>query len=421
MRARAILAAAVLGAGGLAAAGRARAQAPDAGRVAGTVMVHAEVSRDSTENAEVRAGAFEAARQRGYEPGRGASKASGEEVDASRISTEADALQAIRRGFGVTLLVRIIRRGERDGKQILEISVASALGVETRSIEASAADTRQAVAAAAGELIDLLSGAAAPAGAPARPPAGAVSGGTSAARPDREELLVDPKAQQAAWAARGGSVFAYGVHALLTAVRTSDVQFTGQNPTTLAIDRGSESQFGFGAGLGLGLGLVVLPLPDPLQPGGSFVAFRFGAGLDLAMVFLRRPVGFRYDEDGELLASPEVEREAAAVLDLNVPFVAGVQLALGGYRARSAWRGLVLGAAWAPTLEIDDEIGSDAGDTRFNYAGFELTLDLARIEAAPEEMGRHRDAHLRLSALALPSLRDGEPSQASLRLGAAWY
>lgn len=194
---------------------------------------------------------------------------------------------------------------------------------------------------------------------------------------------------------------------------------TGFAPVSIYGQTGSARGFGVGAGLGLHGGYAYLVPPEP---GATFWALRAGAGIDIAYLYVDMPMGIP-DVAGELCAqvqrrAPEVREESGSMLLLRAPIHLGGQLGIGSFRdGSSSWSGVLVGAAWAPSLfHLEPSVGPR--DTHFQWIGAEVTVDFVTLHASLAA-----DAypmHLRLTAFVAPPFGD-EPFVVILSTGAAWY
>ena len=236
--------------------------------------------------------------------------------------------------------------------------------------------------------------------------------------PDRD--MTDPKVLATAWEKRGGVRASYGVHAVVTGLMIPNTQYMSTNPITNEQEIGSARTFGVGGGLGLDLALMYLPLPDRRGGGTSWPAFRLGMRLDVNGLYVRPPERYSYklNEAGTEVVSRDTKYDNVAYIYGVLPLQLGVHFGFGDYRLPTLWRGLALGIAYSPAWVFSLKVGEkeDATDSHFNYAGFELSLDVTKLEA---EAGSQ--PQIRFTALVLPRVADDLPWLASLGVGAIWY
>ncbi len=414
----------LLGAGAL-APGVARAQEPSTAKTSrGSVVVVVDVFEDETENAKLRAKLYEAAREKGYQPDPkadvdGAATNAGA-MSEGKVSADADKLAAVQKALGAALLVRVAKTDAG----ITVLLVKSGGAGESKNV-ASAAEVPAAVAALLGTA--KAEPTAAPAAAPvASTPAApaAESGGAPKAAgyitPSEEEEGPppdSPEAVRAGWENRGGVRAAYGVRAFMTGLYIPDVGYADQNVVTKELEIGKANAFGVGGGLGAHVSFLFMPLPQPTE-GKSWQAFRVGVGVDLNVLYVRPPSGYTYHVDNSVVSSRDTQYANKAYLYAIVPFQLGVQFGLGDFRAPNLWRGVALGLAYSPALITTLEIGQnqDKAQTEFNYGGFELDLDITKLEYVEKS-----NSQIRLFAMVLPKVNDNVPWLATAGLGAVWY
>jgi hypothetical protein len=381
-------------------------------------VVVADPFDDETENAKLRARVYEAARGRGLTPDSKADVSPAAEtagvMRAGKVSTDDADLEKLRVALGASALIRVSR--DAGG---MKVTLVRSGGATSKVVPGA-----EAVPAAANELLGGTPGAApaAPAGAaPESQPLGPVSAGTmtAAAKPEEGERdLTDPKQLSAAWENRGGVRASYGVHAILMGLMIQDVNYASTNPETGELDIGKATTYGIGAGVGAHVSLMYLPLPQPRTDASSWAAFRIGVGLDATGVYERPPKGFSYKTENGVVQSKDTEYMNKAFVFGVIPMQIGVMWGFGDFRLPTLWRGLALGIAYSPSilLWMDVDKDQDAIESRFNYAGFELHLDIAKFEA---ESGSQ--PQIRLSTLILPKVADDLPWLGSVRIGATWY
>lgn len=193
---------------------------------------------------------------------------------------------------------------------------------------------------------------------------------------------------------------------------------TGVAPASVYTHGGS----GRGAGLGIGIGGRVgydhVPKP-PSVADSTFWAFRVAVGLDLDLLYARVPVGIG-DLSGKLCArvksdGAEVQMQGSSVLMARAASAVGVELGLKTGDDRGAWRGVVLGAAWAPAVTLIQP-WTTGGDAAATFLGVELTLDFVtwRTGAGPPPSERAA------VVIALPT-DDRGPAIVSLSFGVLWH
>jgi len=419
------------------------AAAPSADR---RVVVVADIADDVTANAKMRAAVFETVRKRGYSPAagvdvKGAAQDAGA-LDAARVSTAPASLGKLRDQLGVGLVVRVSSEWVRGDQTGARVTLVAAQGTKSQVVTAPTADPRPEVAKAVGAMLDALMGAkaeAVPAAAPAPGGAPAPSGASAAAAPSSAGAAgatpggpgvilpsspapgadePPPLKPSEAWAKRGGVVASYEARAIVTGAMLPDTGYSSVNPVTKQTETGTASTLGIGGGAGVRLSMLYLPLPDPTTSSGSFAAFQLGTGVDGSVLYVRPPSGYAYDISNNKVAARGLKRQDRAWLYANVPLQLGVHFGIGGFRTQTIWRGVVLGLVYSPTWTYRLDIQSLDGEGKFNFAGFEVDLDVASIEA---RRGLFAESQIRVSAYVLPRIKSDLPWLASIGIGAVWY
>ncbi len=409
----------------------------------GKAVVVSDVSTDATESAKLRARLYDVLRASGFEALRDADVMSAAErvgaLDAGVVASDASRLSALRGALGADVLVRVTKTSEQGGTALVTVIVVSEGGPGTRNVQAPKGDPGAAVVPALEELLGK-----APAAAEATPPAETdpppaaepepagdrwkVFGGQTNVQ-ENVRTLEDPKVRREAWERRGGFRPTYEARLQLVGMRLGDLSFEETNPVTGQTDRGSGDALGIGGGVALRVGLFVLPLPDPTTSRGEVIAaFRMGIGGDLSTVFSRRPIGFTYKRNSAGGAKRSEDEENETLFFANVPLQVAIHFGFGRYHGNDTWRGVMLGVAYSPTLQYElnldrafgsDETGGRENDTRFNYGGAEVTLDITTLRAHPDRADP--DPAIRIAAQVLPPLEADWPLIVALGLGAAWY
>jgi hypothetical protein len=192
----------------------------------------------------------------------------------------------------------------------------------------------------------------------------------------------------------------------------------GLAPASVYAQGGSGRGKGMGAGVG-GRAFYQTAQDPPPGPNSSWWGLRVGAGLDLDILYASVPTGIA-DMTGKLCArvksdGAQVEYAGSSVLMAQVPIFVGAELGLGSYSPATGWRGIVLGAAWAPALTYFQP-WSTSGDFGGSYLGTELTIDFTTIRA-----GGPREAAKRAAVFLVLPVRDDGPAILTLSFGAVWY
>jgi hypothetical protein len=249
---------------------------------------------------------------------------------------------------------------------------------------------------------------------------GTLSAGFITDRPKHEEApdVTDPKQLEKAWLQRGGLRVSYGASAMATGLIIPNTPYGGQNPETGALEVRRKTTYGVGGGLGLHLSLMYLPVPVPRSGATSWAAFRVGTAFEVSGLYVRPPSEITYKTQGGTVTARDTKYANDAYLYGVLPIQLGVQFGFGDFRLPTLWRGLVLGIAYSPAWIFSLSLSSSSGkvESQFNYAGFELSLDVTKLEAE-----RGSQPQLRLFALVLPRVKDDLPWLASAGIGAIWY
>jgi hypothetical protein len=370
------------------------------------LVVIADVAATATANSELRAALYIVARDLGYEAMGQldvegvASRAS--LMKAGTVTTDEAELEALRRAFEVSALVRV----SKDTSGTTRMTVVMKRGAQSRVLGAS--DSPDALGAALKDLLPpFYSGDGAQPGgaaAPARRPDDASAG----------RLLLDPHTMKPtlppreAWEKRGGLRPTYGAMLLASGTQIQHVKFTtidgGRSVT------GSADEVGVGGGVGIRFGLMYLPVPDPNLSTGGFVAFRVGAGLDTNVLYGRAPTG--YD------ASHNVDYRSQALWVSSLPIHLGFAIATGKFSSPTIWRGVLIGLTYAPAAQFSMDLQGTSGTFRFNPAGVEASVDVTKLDASETDAG---EPNIRFAVSALMPLDDDRPGFLSLGIGAIWY
>jgi hypothetical protein len=149
--------------------------------------------------------------------------------------------------------------------------------------------------------------------------------------------------------------------------------------------------WGLGAGIGGRIGYQRPAVPPAAHD--TWWGLRAGAGLDLDILYARVPTGIP-DMTGALCARVKtdgaaVEYKGSSLLLAQATAFVGAELGLGKTGDSAAWRGVILGAAWAPAVNyLQPWVAS--GDFDASYLGTELTVDFVAWHPgpAPQEPGK---------------------------------
>ncbi|HEX7670785.1 MAG TPA: hypothetical protein VF395_14420 [Polyangiaceae bacterium] len=376
------------------------------------LVVILDIASNATDNSELRAALYDVAREQGYEPAGKldvegvASRAS--LMQAGGITAEPSELAELRRALDVAALVRV----SKDPSGSVHVTLVLKRGVESRLIAAGSASGPEPLRAALTALLPPIYKAAEkkPPGDSPAPGALERQNGASAG-----SLLLDPHTEKPAlrpreaWERRGGLRPTYGALLLASGTQIRHVGFTTTDTAGRAIS-GSGSATGVGGGIGVRVGISYLPIPDPNLSTGSFVVFRFGAGLDTNVLYTRTPHG--YD------TAKNVTYGNQALWVSSLPFNLGFAIASGKFSGDASWRGVLIGFAYAPAAQFSMDLKYTSGDFRFNPAGAEATVDITRMDTSEDDAA---EPHIRLALSGLVPLDDARPGFLSLGIGVIYY
>jgi hypothetical protein len=378
------------------------------------LVIVADLADTATRNSELRAALYEVARAHGYEP---AGKLDVEAVasheslmKAGSITVDGEELRSLRTALKVAVLVRVSRDSTEGAKITARVTVVTKAGVHSRIVVTAPAAATEPLTAA---LDDLL------------PHVEPDDGGKSSLVPKRAKgatagslVLGDQKPETAAstreaWEKRGGLRPLYGATALITATQIRQMPFVSTGPGGRGTVPGSADATGIGGGVGVRVGMTYLPIPDPNLSTGGFVAFRFGVGLDMNVLYLHAPTHFAYSG-----ANRTVAYEGRALWVANVPFELGFAIAAGRFSGTTSWRGALIGVAYAPALQFSMNLKDTTGEFRFNPAGAQGTVDIVKLDTSQAEGS---EMQIRLTLWGLAPLDTAHPGMVSAGLGAIWY
>lgn len=386
-----------------------------AARAAGAdtnIVVVADAEQDETENARVRASVYEHGRKRGLEPDTkadvtGKATESGA-LEAGVVSSEPERLEKLRAALGARALVRIVRTSA--GVRVLLVTSS---GVTSRDVASA-----DAAAGAARELLDALGGPKPAAPAPKQPAGEPMQVGVLTGAEPAGRAAPDIAGSGSAWQERGGPRFSYGVQAALVGLYVPRAGFADTNPVTSQLEVSRADTFGVGAGLGVQLSMMMLPLPEPADGSTSFAAFRVGVGATLAGLYVRPPKGFDYRLENNQVTSRDTAYANKAYVYGVFPLQLGVHFAFGEHRTATLWRGLAFGLAYSPAVIASLEVGKNQDEIQgdFNYGGFELSLDIIKLDTTAQA-----NSQLRLAVLVLPRVSDDLYWMTTASIGAVWY
>jgi hypothetical protein len=236
-----------------------------------------------------------------------------------------------------------------------------------------------------------------------------------------------PTMARDAWRKRSGGGVTYEVRAAVATLGTPDRNFgvngfcsTGGGIASASIygQTARAGGLGFGGGVGGRLGYMYR---SPFDPDGasSWWGLRAGMGLDIQAFHLHAPVGIR-PLTGQLCSqvaktSHVVQYEGSPIVVVQVPLNFGGHIAFGKLDD-SRWRGLVLGAAWAPSF-VHIGLLSGMASSHVNPLGLELTLDFSVLHAGAQRP----EPQIRVALSFAPQTDDSQPTSGALSLGIVWY
>lgn len=195
---------------------------------------------------------------------------------------------------------------------------------------------------------------------------------------------------------------------------------TGLAPASIYAKGGSGGGAAFGAGVG---GRVGYEYASPASKrGASFWGFRAGAGLDVDILYARVATGIA-DMTGKLCArvktdGASVDYKGSSVFFAQIPFFLGAELGLGGASEGGGWKGIVLGAAWAPAVTYMKPWVAD-GALSASYLGTELTLDFVDHRGGRGDL--ESGVGKRVAVFLLLPVVEQAPAVVTLSFGAVWY
>jgi hypothetical protein len=172
---------------------------------------------------------------------------------------------------------------------------------------------------------------------------------------------------------------------------------------------GGGADGGGGGGVAADFEVARYVAPDPRSSIWGGVAL--GAGLAL-----------HYDAwviggiDPGVLGARGVQSGVTSFFEVEPSVFLGGRLGIGSFTGPSAWRGVILGATWAPTYVYFTGTDRFGGAGTMHPAGIRLTADIGSLDGAREG----REAIFRLTLTWLPHVND-LPTILTLGGGAAFY
>lgn len=405
----------VVGAGvGLPGLARAETQgagapAADAQTPAPPLVIVADVSDNATQNSQLRAVLYEVARDHGYEAagkldveGTAARESL---MKAGAITTDPAELDRLRNALKVAVLVRISKDADQGGEMTAHITILGKDGVRQKVVTAAHGAPQEALRSALDTMLPHVYKAK-----PAAEPTNVLPPTAAGALLNEKPPPETPFDSQRTWDDRGGFRGAYGAIGHVSGLLKKDVPFG----CTVAPLARTANENGVGGGIGARVGFTYLPINDPTVATGNFMTFRGGVGLDADFFFARRPSGC--DPSGGATTTYSNQ----ALMYLTVPLTLGFGYAGGHFVEKTAWRGVIVGVAYAPGAQFWMDLKDTVGDGKFlfNPAGAEITVDIAKFDVRNDT---EPTMQIRLAAWALFPLDADRPGMLSLGVGAIWY
>jgi hypothetical protein len=218
-----------------------------------------------------------------------------------------------------------------------------------------------------------------------------------------------PFDSQRTWDDRGGFRGAYGAIGHVTGLLKPDVAYSNGCP---GVRKSNEN--GVGGGIGARVGFMYMPINDPTVATGNFVTFRGGFGLDADFFYAREPTGCELGGG--------TTGKSRGLMFMSVPIEVGLGYAGGHFIEKTAWRGVIVGIAYAPAaqfwMDLSDKLGNGNGKFLFNPAGAQITVDITKFNVSENT---DPSMQIRLSVWGLVPLDIDHPGLLSLGVGAIWY
>jgi hypothetical protein len=309
----------------------------------------------------------------------------------------------LRTALKVAVLVRISKDADQSAEMTAHITIVTKEGVRQKVLSASHGSPQEALKSALDALLPHVYNPKAATSTKANVLPPTASGALLLEKPPPDK----PFDSQQTWQDRGGFRGSYGALAHAVATQIKDDPWDPAHP-----EIGSGTTNGVGGGVGVRVGFIYMPLQDPTVASGSFVAFRGGVGLDTDFLYARHPNG------RDAAGTPTYRNQALWIS--SVPLELGIGFAGGHFIEKTSWRGVMVGAAYAPALQFSMDLKDTVGDGkfRFNPAGFEINVDIIKFNV---NESTDPSMQIRLLGWVLVPLDHDRPGFLSLGVGAIWY
>ncbi len=239
----------------------------------------------------------------------------------------------------------------------------------------------------------------------------------------REPNVPRTEPSNASWEKRGGSIISYGIQAEIVGLLARQRHgYSIQYPDAQTMSfTGEPFAGGGGGGIGANVSFLQLSIPNRGE-GGTLLGFRIGTGFDLGVVAF----GYRKDslsvvgqtKNGKIITPDDKtggQTEWTSSSVFMFPLTIGPRIGVGSFGSESSWHGVMVGFDWRPTYSYASPSGQPSIGG-FNYGGVQAHIDVATLNAnAPGPEG-----NFELTAFYLPRLGD-RASFAGLGFGAVWY
>jgi hypothetical protein len=166
---------------------------------------------------------------------------------------------------------------------------------------------------------------------------------------------------------------------------------------------------GGGGGIAAGVEVARYVAPDP----GSSTWGGLALGFGLALHYDAWAIG---GIEPGVLGARGIEPGVTTFLEVEPSIYLGGRLGIGSFANATTWRGVILGATWAPTYVYFTGTDRFDGGGAIHPGGLRFTADIGSLDAARES----REAIFRLSFTCLLHVND-LPTMLTLGGGVAFY